>query len=161
MVNDASSSNGLLFTQQQVEQLALLMPQLQQQTTKESDTDEELEMHFSGMISSDTSFVKNDWIIDSGASDHMTACLDSLNNVVPVAKTHQIKLPTRDSVLITHTGNVNVIPGLFLKNVLCVPTFQHNLLSVQKLIKDNNCSVQFTPTQCLISDATTHKLIGI
>ncbi|KAL8098649.1 hypothetical protein AgCh_031420 [Apium graveolens] len=102
VVNDASSSSGVLFTQQQLEQLALLMPQLQQ-VTKESDTDEELDMHFSGIISSNTSSIKNDWIIDSGASDHMTACLNSLHDIVPVAKTHQIKLPTGDSVLITHT----------------------------------------------------------
>ncbi|KAL8095199.1 hypothetical protein AgCh_036596 [Apium graveolens] len=112
VVNDASSSTRVLFTQQQLEQLALLIPQLQQQVTKESDTDEELDMHFSGMISSNTSSIKNDWIIDSEASDHMTACLNSLHDVVPLAKTHQIKLPTGDSVLITHTDFLNPISEL-------------------------------------------------
>lgn len=36
-------------------------------------------------------------------------------------------------------GKKFVAPGLTLKHVLCVPNFQHNLLSVQKLIKDGNC----------------------
>ncbi|XP_074356217.1 uncharacterized protein LOC141695911 [Apium graveolens] len=108
VVDDASSSSGVLFTQRQLEQLALLMPQLQQQVIKESDTDDELDMQFS----------------DSGASDHMTACLNSLHDIVHVAKTHQIKLPTRDSVLITHSGSANVIP-VYLINRLSTPLLKY------------------------------------
>lgn len=66
-----NSPGGFLFSQEQLEQLAQLMPQLQQGCVQESDTDEELDMHFSGMISSISDNCL-DWIIDSGASDHMT-----------------------------------------------------------------------------------------
>lgn len=69
-------TNGLLFSPQQLEQLAQLMPQLQQSCLKTSESDEELDVHFSGMISAHRSSNSLDWIIDSGASDHMTPCLN-------------------------------------------------------------------------------------
>lgn len=50
---------------------------------------------------------------------------------------------------------MNLGNGLILDNVLCVPNFQHNLLSVQKLIKDSNCEIQFLPTTCHIIDRDT------
>lgn len=56
-----------------------------------------------------------------------------------------IQLPTGDSVIISHSGEVNLTPDLVLDNVLCVPKFQHNLLSVQKLLRDGNLLLVFTP----------------
>lgn len=47
-------TNGLLFTPQQLEQLAKLMPQLNSGQSKNSETDEKLDLHFSGMVSSKT-----------------------------------------------------------------------------------------------------------
>ncbi|KAL8144834.1 hypothetical protein AgCh_003157 [Apium graveolens] len=130
-----SGTSGLLFSQQQLEQLAQLM---QQGPVKNSDSYEELDVHFSGMISGHLSNNSLDWIVDSGASNHMTPCLSLLSNTSSFAQSHSINLPTGDSVVISHTGSVVVMPGITLKNVLCVPTFKHNLLSVQKLVQDNN-----------------------
>lgn len=42
--------------------------------------------------------------------------------------------------------------------MLGVPTFKHNLLYVQCLLKENNCKVQFFPTYCTISDKSS-KLV--
>lgn len=159
-VVDKASSSGVYFTGEQLENLSFLMRQLQYNQAKGSETDEELDLHFSGMISSHISLNKNAWIIDSGASDHMTPNLHLLTNVIPITKAHHIQLPTGNSVVITHIGSASIMPGLMLKNLLCVPTFQHNSLSVQKLIKDNNCEVQFTPTQCLILDTITKQVLG-
>ncbi|KAL8144971.1 hypothetical protein AgCh_003257 [Apium graveolens] len=153
-----SGTSGLLFSQQQLEQLAQLM---QQGPIKNSDSDEELDVHFSGMISGHLSNNSLDWIVDSGASNHMTPCLSLLSNTSSFAQSHSINLPTGDSVVISHTGSVVVMPGITLKNVLCVPTFKHNLLSVQKLVQDNNCEVNFSPTQCIITDKTSKQVVGI
>lgn len=155
------SSSGILFSQEQLQQLAQLMPQLQQSSIKNSESDEELDVHFSGMISEKLSSSSLEWIVDSGASDHMTPCLNMFDNATPVSQSHTINLPTGDTVRITHIGNVLVNPSITLKNVLCVPTFKHNLLSVQKLSQENNCEVKFEPTQCIISDKNTKQVIGI
>lgn len=64
-----------------------------------------------------------------------------------------IKLPTSDIVVITHVGDVQVTQALTLQKVLCVPNFQHSLLSIQKLLRDCHCEVQFFPKFCVIIDA--------
>lgn len=158
----SQNTSGLLFTPQQLDQLMKLMPQLQTGHTKDSDTDEELDHHFSGMITCHTSQgLPTDWIIDSGASDHMTPNLSALINSRPFNLAQNINMPTGATAAITHTGMVCLTPDLILKGVLCVPGFQHNLLSVQRLIKDGHCEVQFFSTHCTIVDSETHQLKGI
>lgn len=150
------------FTAQQLAQIAKLIPQLQANQVKGSDTEDELDCHFSGMIScNQASGQANEWIIDSGASDHMTPYLCNLTKTIPTTKATTINLPTGDTVSVTHTGTAKFGNGLVLDSVLCVPFFKHNLLSVQKLIKDNNCDVQFYSDHCTVVNRNSHKLLAI
>lgn len=98
------------------------------------------------------------WIVDSGASDHMTADVNLLVNVKHASKNLTINLPTGDVSHITHVGDVRLKCGLILHNVLVVPQFQHNLLSIHKLAKDNKCDVKFTPLTCEILKADTKEV---
>ena len=47
-----------------------------------------------------------------------------------------------------------------LKDVLHIASFKHNLLSVQKLSRDEHCKVIFEPTKCLIVDDITGAVKG-
>lgn len=99
-----SASNAVVFSPQQLEQLMQLLPSLSKQLSKASKTDDKLDSHFSGMMSYHNS-LNNDlgWIIDSGASDHMTPHFQKL--IMPTLVTNltpNIKLPTGDTVAITH-----------------------------------------------------------
>lgn len=47
-------------------------------------------------------------------------------------------------------------PYITLHNVLHVPYFQFNLISIHKLCKDLNCHVSFTHDACFIQDPS-HK----
>ncbi|KAL8110900.1 beta-amyrin 6-beta-monooxygenase-like [Apium graveolens] len=100
------------------------------------------------------------WIIDSGATDHMTSNFTHLLQPVPFAPT-QINLPTGAKTHISHMGTVKLNKRLTLKNVLYVPSFHHKLLSVPKLASYNNCHVQFYSTHCLIVDNATKELKGV
>ncbi|XP_074346214.1 uncharacterized protein LOC141684984 [Apium graveolens] len=161
VANAQTSEASLVFTPEQLEQLAKLMPQLAQQT-KNSDTDKEIDFHFSGMISSCHAVgVSTEWIVDSGASDHMTPHGSALINTYPLLGFQSINLPTGDKVIISKKGQLLLAPTLFLDNVLVVPTFRHNLLSVQRLIAVGNCDVQFSPTHCIIVDKTTRHIHAV
>uniref|UniRef100_A0A803LRV9 Uncharacterized protein n=1 Tax=Chenopodium quinoa TaxID=63459 RepID=A0A803LRV9_CHEQI len=83
------------------------------------DNDEETEHSYAGMVSCHfAESIENEWIIDSGASDHMTGYLNTMHDVVRRKNSPQINLPTGQTANITHFGNVNLGNNLSLKNVL-------------------------------------------
>ncbi|XP_074373858.1 uncharacterized protein LOC141714225 [Apium graveolens] len=157
-----STSPGLLFTPQQLEQLTQLVPQLQLSSTKALEPEVDLEFHFSGMISCHNSTTLNhEWILDSGALDHMTPHMTFLQNAAPTSNSPRINLPNGDTTIISHTCIISLPNGLNPTGVLRVPSFKHNLLSAQRLIKDNNCQVQFFSNHCYIVDVSSHKVVGV
>ncbi|GAV90875.1 gag_pre-integrs domain-containing protein, partial [Cephalotus follicularis] len=99
------------------------------------------------------------WIIDSGASDHMT--FDPADFV-------QSSQPQRHSVInangvaspVTAAGVVAFSPVLSLTNTLLVPSLSNKLLSVGQATKDLNCVVLIYPTFCLFQDILTKEIIG-
>ena len=126
------------------------------------DTDEEIDTHFAGMIS--CHFVKNmnnTWIIDSGALDHMIANLDKLHDVKQLSHKPKINLPNGGVAYVTHVGDTWLSDGIKLKDVLFVPEFKQNLLSVQKLCQSDNCCVLFHKDYCVLQDCTTQRIKDI
>ena len=70
----------------------------------------------------------HDWIIDSGATNHMIHSISLLTRITSVAHI-LVKLPNGESVLVTHIGQVQLSTDLVLDNVSCVP-HSFNLLSI-------------------------------
>uniref|UniRef100_A0A803LKW1 Protein kinase domain-containing protein n=1 Tax=Chenopodium quinoa TaxID=63459 RepID=A0A803LKW1_CHEQI len=78
---------------------------------KGSETDEELDNSFSSMVSCHhVATLTYGWIIESGASDHMTCDLSKFTDPEEVANLPRITLPTSASASISHTSNVNLYP---------------------------------------------------
>lgn len=63
--------------------------------------------------------------------------------------------------MITHVGDVVLCNGVKLNNVLHVPQFNHNLLSIHKLAQDGKFEVTFQPDKCVITDAATKSVVGV
>lgn len=99
------------------------------------------------------------WIIDSGASHHMTGQLECLTNVHSILECF-VGLPNGEETVATKEGTVVLNGRLTLTNVLCVPSLHCNLLSVSQLLKDSNYIVQFSNKFCLIQDHTSRTTIG-
>ena len=94
---------------------------------------------FAGMVSCFCGNAKvTEWIIDSGASDHITGTVAYVNNHRPIKAQHKINLPNGATSKITHCGSVLLENGLVLKDVLVVLEFKHSLLSVKKPIDSEN-----------------------
>jgi hypothetical protein len=100
------------------------------------------------------------WIIDSGASHHICASLHwfhSYSEINPMV----IKLPNGDHVTTKYAGTIIFSPLFRLTDVLFVPNFNINLISVSLLCHNALCSVVFTDTTCLIQEQKSLKMIGL
>lgn len=83
------------------------------------------------------------WIIDTGASQHVTGDESCLKNIRPILGC-PVGLPDRTHVMATMEGQVFLSGGLILNHVLYVPSLLCNLISVSHLIDDSHCIIQFT-----------------
>ncbi|WVZ08254.1 hypothetical protein V8G54_021600 [Vigna mungo] len=92
---------------------------------------------------------KTPWIIDSGATDHIASSLDSFFNYSKI-KLVQINLPNGTVVFAHILGFVQLSPNFIIHNVLFVPNFNFNLLSISKLILSKKYSVTFSSVHCYI-----------
>lgn len=90
------------------------------------------------------------WILDSGATDHVTCHYNLLEN--PVAMHSYLYLIDGSVATITHYGTVRLPNALILQHVLCVPTFTCNLISIPKLTVQTSCTVFFSLSACHLQD---------
>lgn len=79
---------------------------------------------------------------------------------VSSSSSHPIRLPNGSIVDESMCGHLSLSPTISLTNVLYVPSFHLNLLSVSKLTHSLNCSVTFYPHSCVFQDLSTKKTIG-
>lgn len=96
------------------------------------------------------------WIVDSGATNHITFHLSLLHN--PKVTQSELHLPDGSTVPITHTGTVKLSHDLTLYGVLCVPSFTCNLLSISQLTTHYACSVSFSQSKCIMLDLSLKKV---
>lgn len=100
------------------------------------------------------------WIIDSGATDHMTGESSMFSSYSPCAGNHKIKIADGSLSAIVGKGSVILSPLLTLKNVLHVPILSCNLISITTLTKDINCQANFSHSHCIFKDLNSGKMIG-
>jgi hypothetical protein len=100
------------------------------------------------------------WIVDSGASDHMTGDSTMFSSYNPCAGNHKIKVADGSFSAIAGKGSVVLSPSLTLKDVLHVPNLSCNLMSVSKLAQEKNCQTNFFRTHCVFQDLNSGKMIG-
>ena len=94
----------------------------------------------------------NSWVLDSGASDHMTPFFQFFINYNPCPSSRKIKMADDSLITIASQGDVPLNKHLTLRNVLQVPKLCTKLLSIQKLIKDTNCNVIFHSNVCELQE---------
>jgi len=86
------------------------------------------------------------WLLDSGASHHVTANLENLSLHSPYNSHDDVMIGDGTSLSITHTSSTKISSPhstFKLSNVLCVPTMKRNLISVYQFCNSNNVSVEF------------------
>ena len=100
------------------------------------------------------------WILDSGATDHMTGSSQLFSSYSPCAGNQKVKIAYGSFATVAGKGKIIISPLLTLKDVLHVPHLSYNLLSVSKLTRDHNCKINFWSSHCKFQDLTSGKTIG-
>lgn len=88
----------------------------------------------------------NRWLIDCGATDHMTNSPQLFSSFSPFTSPTFISLADGSRVPAIRKGTVPLSSDLILMYVLLVPSFPMSLLSVTKLCSNNLCQVVSTST---------------
>lgn len=159
--SNMNDDNSLMsFSPEYLQKLAKALSTMNQNS---SSGNNDIFANAAGLFSASETHVNsvftNSWILDSGATDHMTSHSSLLSESQPPFS-HTVNLPNGTSAPITHTGNIVFNRDITLENVLCVPTFRLNLISASKITKGLNCSVTLFPDSCVLQDLTTGKMIG-
>lgn len=156
--SQGEGSSGSGITAHQLEQLLKLLPL----PSKHEESDEDMEVNFVEMVECNLAqSVKEEWIIDSGATHHMTVCKHFLMNQKKMSHQARINLSTGHTSDVTFSGEVTLANDLVLQDVMFVPAFKHNLISVQKLTQHQGCKVSFLPEYYTIQDNVSEQVRGV
>lgn len=97
-------------------------------------------------------FGANDWIVDTGATDHMCSNLNIMHDLHNIDYPIHVSFPNGTKVSIIQIGTVSRTPSLYIHNVFYVPSFHYNLLSISRIAQDSNLTMIFSPTHCILWD---------
>jgi len=100
------------------------------------------------------------WIVDSGATDHISC---SLKNFQVFSKIEPISIHLPNGAIVTshYSGTVHFAPDFIIYNVLHVPDFRFNLFSISKFLSSHNHKLTFAGFLCQIQEVSTMKMVGL
>ena len=101
------------------------------------------------------------WVIDSGASSHMTGFPSVLTSYRPEISIPDVRIADGHSCPVLGSGQSRATSSLPLQNVLYIPGFPANLLSISAITKALHCGVFFFPHHCVFQDLDTGRRIGL
>ena len=100
------------------------------------------------------------WIVNSGASDHMTQESKLFNSYIPCSGKHKVLVANGLNIPVHGKWSIVINKHITLDSVLHVPEMSTNLLSISKLMKSQNYSVTFFSNRCVFQDLIIGKIIG-
>ena len=104
------------------------------------------------------SYNPNNWIMDSGATHHLTTDLNNLALHQPYTGGEEVTIADGSALPISHTGTTYLktpSTSFTWNDVLYVPNLHKNLISVYCLCNTNNVSVEFFPAHFQVKDLST------
>ena len=101
------------------------------------------------------------WILDSGASDHISSNKDFFSFLTITSPLPMITLANGSQTMAKGIGLASPLPSIPLTSVLYVPDYLFNLLSISKLTCDLNWLITFSDNSVTLQDRSTGRTIGI
>lgn len=139
--------SGQPFTKEQSDWLHQLLQTAK--TESSGDVDANCTVAQQGIALNTLSHSKIPWIIDSGASDHMTGEYRLFDTYKPSSGSHKVRIADGSLSPIAGKGSISLSNHLSLDSVLHVPNLTCNLFSVSKFTQTNKCVAKFFPFHCV------------
>ena len=103
---------------------------------------------FSHIVFAAVTFMsKTLWIVDTGATNHISNSLHRFSSYKPVHNLF-MKLPNSQPIPVCYIGTIKLSDKIMLNNMLHVPYFHFNLISTNQLINTSNCFLVVLPSIC-------------
>jgi len=152
--NQETHNEEVKLTPQQYKALMTLLQQ-QGSTHKTSQVNQIGTFNNKGSVLSITCSVsktsQDEWILDSSATDHVTA-FPPLFSLCKKINPIMVRILTGHTVTATYACRIQFSQFLYLEDILYIPNFQFNLISVSKLISSLPCKLTFMNDKCFIQD---------
>ena len=101
------------------------------------------------------------WILDTGASDHISGNKHLFSSLIFLSPLPIITLANGFQTIAKGIGSICPLPSLPLTSVLYVPNFLFNLISISKLTRDLHYVLTFSYNYVTLQDRSTRRTIGI
>ena len=110
-------------------------------------------------LNTSTLVINSAWIIDFGATNHMT--FDS-RQVSPLKPSSQkiVSTVNCNTTSVIGEGSLTLTDTLNLDSILVVPSLDYNFLSISQITAALSCIVIFWPEFCVFKDIQTRQTIG-
>jgi hypothetical protein len=158
-------SSGINLTKEQYQNLMSLLEKSNLETKCSANVVKGINLYSSSGGNScyanfDNKHDDTGWIVDTGATHH--TCFDmkwfrNCTKIEPIS----VNLPNGNTTEANCRGQIRLTQELSIDNVLYLPQFAVNLISVSKLIKEHNCILQFEADKCTIQERNTLRKIGL
>ena len=104
------------------------------------------------------------WYLDSGATNHVTNALGNININSEYQGNEKLTVGNGEKLMISHVGNSmlstsNPHKHIALNDILFVPSITKNLISISRLLHDNDIDIEFKKSVCFIKDKRQVKIL--
>ncbi|RVW62498.1 Retrovirus-related Pol polyprotein from transposon RE2 [Vitis vinifera] len=101
------------------------------------------------------------WILDSGASDHISGNKHIFSSITTTSALPTVTLANGSQTMAKGNGLAHPLPSLPLHSVFYAPEYPFNLISISKITRTLNCSITFFDKSVILQDQSTGQTIDI
>ena len=105
-------------------------------------------------------YCNNTWVMDTSATNHIM-CFVHLLTTIAATTQSMVQFHNGETAKVTHVGTVVLSSFFTLTNVLCVPSFIVNLLSISTITQSQPYCLVFLSSYCFIQDLTSWRMIRV
>jgi len=99
-------------------------------------------------------------VLDFGATNHISGNKSLFSTLSPSNTLPFITIANGSQTKPQDIGSLSIFPSLSVDNVLYVPGFPFNLLSISRLTRSLDCFMSFTKDCVVVQDRSSGRMIG-